>query len=46
MRRLGLLGVLLLLGVAWGQKPRVIFIVRDGTGPTVCPLDHPGPKVV
>ena len=46
MRRLGLLGVLVLLGVAWGQKLRVIFIVRDSMGPTVCPLDHPGPKVV
>jgi hypothetical protein len=46
MRRLGLLGVLLLLGVAWSQKPRVILIVRDGTGPAVYPLDHPGPKVV
>lgn len=28
MRRLGLLGVLVLLGVAWGQKPQVII----GTG--------------
>jgi hypothetical protein len=46
MRRLGLLGVLLLLGITWGQKPRVISIVRDSMGPTVCPLDYPGPKVV